>query len=138
VKIFEAATKNRARLRAIRAAQKDANRDQADIARQVSIQLTSGPTRSRAARSPVRPVLPIGRRSRRLVRGWRVQALSAGGSVVARRQLYNVAPHSKYVLAPGGTRRMASRRLWEALMAISRPRLREVAREHINLALRGQ
>lgn len=103
------ARKTRDRARALKKGIGEANRDQVALAKSTAIALTSGPRRAINAPSPVSPILPIGRRTLRLVRGWRVVRITGG------RALVNLAPHHVFVLAPNGTKRMRPRRLWEAL-----------------------
>lgn len=121
----------RRRIPRIKAAQKAANKEQAEAGKKAAVGLTSGPSRSRSTRSPVAPRLPIGRRSRKLVSGWKVRRTEDG------RQLYNTAPHHVYVLAPRGTRKMRPRRYWEAHLRLTRPLMLPIARKHINQALKG-
>lgn len=119
------ARKTRDRARALKRGMDGVTRDQAALAKSEAVALTSGPRRAINAPSPVSPILPIGRRTMRLVRGWRVVRIRGGRSLV------NQAPHHVFVLAPGGTRRtvtnpdgtkrpsgrhlMRPRRMWEAL-----------------------
>jgi len=119
------ARRTRERARSLKRGMDGATLDQATLAKSEAVALTSGPRRARNAPSPVSPVLPIGQRTRKLVRGWRVIRTRGG------RALVNLAPHHVFVLAPGGTRRtvtnpdgtkrrsgrhlMRPRRLWEAL-----------------------
>lgn len=59
------------------------------------------------------PLLPINRQSGRLVKGWRLMPRRTSG--MQSFTLQNVAPHSKFVLSPTGTRRMVPRGFWVAM-----------------------
>lgn len=69
-------------------------------------------------RSPV-PKLPINRQTGRLRRSLTVHKRYDGprGQVIV---LYFAAPHARFVLALGGTRRMVARGFWRELMKRSR------------------
>lgn len=70
------------------------------------------------------PRLPIQTRSGRLLRGWRVFRYSRGGR--SEHRLQNVAPHSRFVLAPGGTRVMVARGFWSRMHQIYARRRRAI------------
>ena len=129
--ISQGASVMRRRISRIKSAQQAANKEQAEAGQKAAVGLTSGPSRSRNAPSPVMPRLPIGRRSRKLVSGWKIRKTQNG------RQLYNTARHHVYVLAPKGTKRMKSRRYWEAHLRVTRPQMLPIARKHIVQALKG-
>jgi hypothetical protein len=83
------------------------------------------------------PLVPINEQSGRLRRSWRIfrRRDPEKGSVAF--QLQNIAPESKYVLAPGGTARMIDRGFWNELNRRVLPKIR---RKHLDIwraALRG-
>lgn len=129
--IAQGAMRMRRRIRTVTRAIQAANKEQAESGQADAITLTSGPQRGRNAPSPVRPRLPIGRRSRKLVSGWKIRRIKNG------RQLYNRAPHHLYVLAPRGTKTMHPRGYWKAHLRLTHPRMLPIARKHINQSLKG-
>ncbi len=72
------------------------------------------------------PRLPIQTRTGRLLRGWRIFGYRRAGG--AEHRLQNVAPHSKYVLAPGGTRIMVARGFWARMNQVYARRRRAIER----------
>lgn len=99
--------------------------------------LTHGPNRGMNPPSPVSPKLPIGRRSEKLFRGWRVRRVATGKANERSVALRNNAPHHRYVLRPGGTRTMSDRGYWGAQRTTSLPTIRRIARRELHKALKG-
>jgi len=62
------------------------------------------------------PLLPINVQTGRLLRGWRLMPRPSGATQTL--ILQNVSPESKFVLRPGGTRRMVDRGFWKELKKI--------------------
>ena len=109
---------------------------QAQAGKATSRGITHGPQRSASFRGKVSPVRPIGRRTGKLFRSWRVRRLASDPgtrSVV----LYNTAGHHQYVLRPGGTKRMTDRGYWQAQREASAPSRFSIARKGLHQALRG-
>jgi len=134
-----------------------ASKAAAEIAKMEAVTLTSGPTRAEGelarAGHPFRkqrllsigrkikggasamssyPLLPIGRKQNKVVRGWRIFRIREGVY-----RLQNIDPVSKFVLAPGGTKRMVSRQFWQEMNRRVVPKIRKARQELLRLALKG-
>lgn len=110
---------------------------QANAGKATSRGITHGPQRAISAPSPVSPIRPIGRRTSRLFRGWRVRRIASGSANTRKVAIYNTAAHHVYVLRPGGTRRMTDRGYWQAHRKASAPSRRSIAQKGLTRALRG-
>jgi hypothetical protein len=99
--------------------------------------LTHGPQRGENPPSPVSPIRPIGRRSERLFRGWRVKRVASGRANERSVALRNNAPHHIFVLRPGGTKTMTDRGYWKAQREAAAPTLRRIAQRELHKALQG-
>ena len=131
------AASTRARAARVRAMIGEVAMLQAQAGMATSRGLTHGPQRAINAPSPVSPIRPIGRRTGRLFRGWRVKRIASGAPNVRSVALRNNAPHHVYVLKPGGTKRMADRGYWKAQREASAGTLRRIARRELHKALKG-
>ena len=109
---------------------------QAAAGKATSRGITHGPQRPAGFRGKVSPVRPIGRRSGKLFKSWRVRRLASdpgSRSVV----LYNTAGHHQYVLRPGGTKRMTDRGYWQAQREASAQTRIKIAKRELDKALKG-
>jgi hypothetical protein len=127
----------RARAARLRAALPGIVMEQATAGKAVARGLTHGPQRAINAPSPVSPIRPIGRRTRKLFSGWRVRRVASGANDTRKVVLYNRAVHHGYVLKPGGTKRMKDRGYWEAHRKASAPATRSIAQKGQQRALKG-
>lgn len=78
------------------------------------------------------PLLPIGRQKNRVQNGWRIFKQSNGVY-----RLQNIHPNSKFVLAPGGTKKAVDRGFWVALNRVVVPKVRKARLQLLRTALKG-
>lgn len=79
------------------------------------------------------PILPINRQTGKLLRGWRL--MPRRSSAMQMFILQNVAPHSKFVLNPGGTKRMIDRGFWKEMHKIFKPHNKQTIQKFRYLTL---
>jgi hypothetical protein len=99
--------------------------------------ITHGPQRPVGFRGPVSPTRPIGRRTGKLFKSWKVRRMASGSADTRSVALYNTAPHHRFVLNPGGTKTMSDRGYWQAQREASAPSRLSIARKGLVSALRG-
>lgn len=81
------------------------------------------------------PLLPIGQMSSDLVNKWRIFRRSTSDGTAFR--LQNLSSHARYVLAPGGTKRMVDRQFWQQLNTRTKAKVKQAQLTLFRAALKG-